>query len=240
MSRLAAAARWYRNAGFTVLPLDGKAPYLPWTSTNPWNGSTAWPSRATGIGLVVGQRFLVLDVDPRNGGVLPDNLPASVWVASTRSGGAHVWFRELSPPPERPGKMGDGLDLIRGNRYVAVYPTPGYRWVAPPWEVTEQELAYVPEWFPIREEPARTVTAPRDPFAFERARRYMWAYPPAISGQNGHTTTFILAIRLLRDFALTDAEAYAILTEYNTRCVPPWTERELQHKLNQAKRKVKS
>src|SRR5690606_42129642 len=94
--------------------------------------------------------------------------------------------------------------------------------------------------FPVREAPARAVMPPRDPSAFQRARRYMWAHPPAVSGQHGHTTPFILAIRLLRDFALTDAEAYAILTEYNTRCVPPWTERELQHKLNQAKRKVKS
>ena len=35
---------------------------------------------------------------------------------------------------------------------------------------------------------------------------------------------------------LADSEAMALLLEYNRRCQPPWTEKELRHKLADARR----
>ena len=68
----------------------------------------------------------------------------------------------------------------------------------------------------------------------DRARRYIEAMPPAIAGQNGHQATFAAAVALAYGFALSDAEAWPILSDYNARCAPPWTEPELRHKLASA------
>lgn len=58
--------------------------------------------------------------------------------------------------------------------------------------------------------------------------------PAAVSGQNGHQATFAAAAALVHGFALTEAEAWPILSEHNARCSPPWSEAELRHKLASA------
>ena len=40
---------------------------------------------------------------------------------------------------------------------------------------------------------------------------------------------------MVTGFALTDAEAWPLLTEWNATCQPPWSDRELRHKLDQAR-----
>lgn len=68
----------------------------------------------------------------------------------------------------------------------------------------------------------------------ERARLYVATMPPAISGSGGHTATFKAAVALVKGFALGEADAWSILLEYNARCAPPWSERELRHKIASA------
>ncbi len=70
----------------------------------------------------------------------------------------------------------------------------------------------------------------------ERARRYVAAIPPAVSGQQGDLATFQVCCRLVRGFALTDDEALTAIQEWNASCRPPWTERELRSKLSSARR----
>lgn len=69
------------------------------------------------------------------------------------------------------------------------------------------------------------------PSSIERARRYIAKCPPAISGQGGHDATFHAAAVLVHGFALDEPDAFALLSEYNRGCVPPWSERELRHKI---------
>jgi len=69
-----------------------------------------------------------------------------------------------------------------------------------------------------------------------RARRYVAAASPAVAGQHGDVHTFRLCCRLARGFALSDADALAVLVEWNVRCEPPWSERELLDKLRRARR----
>jgi predicted P-loop ATPase len=69
----------------------------------------------------------------------------------------------------------------------------------------------------------------------DRARAYVEAMPEAISGSGGHTATFAVARKLVQDFGLNDSDAWSILIEYNARCKPPWSEKELQHKLDSAR-----
>jgi hypothetical protein len=72
------------------------------------------------------------------------------------------------------------------------------------------------------------------PTILERASAYVAACPPAISGERGHAQTFAVACALVHGFALGEADALALLREFNRRCSPPWTERELAHKITSA------
>ena len=72
--------------------------------------------------------------------------------------------------------------------------------------------------------------------ALGRARRYLCAVPPAVSGQHGDLHTFKVCCRLTRGFALSDSDALSVLAEWNVRCEPPWSERELLEKIRRARR----
>lgn len=68
----------------------------------------------------------------------------------------------------------------------------------------------------------------------ERARRYIGKCPAAISGHGGHNATFHVAAALVHGFSLGEAEALILLREWNQRCQPPWSDRELEHKAKSA------
>ena len=87
---------------------------------------------------------------------------------------------------------------------------------------------------PIRH--TRAVLPRLMPDVMARARRYLRAVPPAIAGQHGDLHTFRVCCRLVRGFALTDADALELLAEWNVHCQPPWSERELCDKLRRARR----
>ena len=59
--------------------------------------------------------------------------------------------------------------------------------------------------------------------------------PAAVSGSGGHSQTYAAATALVHGFGLDADTSYAILANYyNPRCSPPWSEKELRHKVNQA------
>ena len=66
------------------------------------------------------------------------------------------------------------------------------------------------------------------------ARSYVAAMPPAIEGQGGDAITFNVAKKLVHDFALPISQAMDIMREYNARCIPPWEEKYLHRKLEDA------
>jgi hypothetical protein len=67
-----------------------------------------------------------------------------------------------------------------------------------------------------------------------RARAYIQRIPGAVSGANGHGATFHAAMCLVEGFSLQRGEALSLLAEWNTRCVPPWSDSELAHKVDSA------
>ena len=92
--------------------------------------------------------------------------------------------------------------------------------------------------FPTPPPPPRPIRSPasRGPASrFARASAYVNAMPEAVSGSGGHAATFAVARKIVQDFELNDSEAWTILLDYNARCRPPWSERELQHKLDSAR-----
>lgn len=68
----------------------------------------------------------------------------------------------------------------------------------------------------------------------DRIQRYLDATPGAVSGNGGHNQTYFVACQLVNGFDLGEAAAYEWLCVYNQKCDPPWTERELMHKVGQA------
>lgn len=68
----------------------------------------------------------------------------------------------------------------------------------------------------------------------DRVRRYLERIPPAVSGEHGDLRTFRVCCRVVRGFALDDADALLALRDWNARCEPPWLERELIEKLRRA------
>lgn len=68
----------------------------------------------------------------------------------------------------------------------------------------------------------------------ERAARALARIEPAVSGSGGHNRTWRAVRLLVWDFGLSPSDAYPLLSDWNLRCRPPWTDRELEHKLRDA------
>jgi hypothetical protein len=67
-----------------------------------------------------------------------------------------------------------------------------------------------------------------------RGEAYAANTPGAISGSGGHNQTYALATALVHGLCLSPDDARNILAEYNLRCEPPWSDRELDHKIEEA------
>lgn len=69
---------------------------------------------------------------------------------------------------------------------------------------------------------------------YSRALAYLDKLPPAISGSGGHQATFEAALACRR-FGLTQSELWDAMQWFNEqRCTPPWSEKELRHKVDSA------
>jgi hypothetical protein len=68
----------------------------------------------------------------------------------------------------------------------------------------------------------------------DRARKYLSKLPLAVSGQGGHSATFHAACKLVIGFGLDRDDALSLLRQWNATCQPPWSERELEHKVDDA------
>ena len=209
---------------------------------------TRWPG--ANVGLATGSGLLALDVDPRHSGdaslAALQALPATR-EALTGGGGRHLFFRAAGAVRCSAGRLGPGLDVRCEGGYIvappSVHPSGAfYRWHP------VRGLAH-----PVAEAPARLLEllrprarpAPVPSFEpppdlarrVERARRYLAALPPAISGSGGHAATWAAALALVRGFDLPAEVAFELLaSDYNARCEPPWSERELRHKVELADR----
>jgi hypothetical protein len=71
----------------------------------------------------------------------------------------------------------------------------------------------------------------------ERAARYLEKMEPAIQGQRGSDKAFKAACILTQGFSLDGSTSVDLLLQhFNPRCVPPWSEPELIHKVKNAEK----
>jgi hypothetical protein len=224
-------------------------------STDPDEIRRMWAREPGANPAVRCEAFGVLDVDPRNGGHVTINgwgerfgdFPRT-WEAETGSGGTHLYFRHAPELEGMPlGKIAEGVDFKgNGKHYVLVPPSRSksgvYRWRVRP---SECELATAPRWLIDLILEAKRLPEPT-PIAdashvstderLERATRYARAIPPAVSGQGGHSQTFVAAVRIARGFALSEEEAFHVLSIWNQTCLPPWSAKDLRRKIREALR----
>ncbi|MGE0193915.1 MAG: phage/plasmid primase, P4 family [Planctomycetota bacterium] len=242
--------------GWALTPLNGKAPTTKrWNSAPPPTAETVrrW-AESGNVGLRCGRvsGVVVLDVDPQRGGKPPEDLPPGP-VVVTGSGGLHVYFAypdDGAPVPQSKDRLAPGVEVKSdGGQVVFVGSTHPdtkrpYEWregtgalPLPPLPADLLARIRAPAPGPA---PAGTRAAPHvaDENKVARARAYLAKVPPAVSGQHGHDQTFKAACSIVEGFDLDTETAYALLSEWNAGCEPPWSEKELRHKIKDADKKA--
>lgn len=235
-------AQIYSRLGWRLIPLRGKIPLIPdWPNAATSDPETLdrWATEYpdANLGVATGHEFFVLDVDPRNGGEVPEGLPVTV-EALTPSGGRHFLFQMVPGVKNSAGRLGPGLDIRGEGGQIVIAPsvtTGPYRWARAPWDTP---IAEAPAWLLERltvadEVPSapRLTFGPASPATLDAARAALALHGPAVQGSGGDAHTWQAAALLANDFALTDEEAWPLLVEWNATCTPPWVERELRAKL---------
>ena len=133
---------------------------------------------------------------------------------------------------ERIGDKEPAIEVYNDRRYFAMT---GWRLTGPvePQSRQTQLDALCAKFFPAEK---RTAGADWhcEAAVIDRARKYIAKCPPAISGQDGHGATFHVACVLVLGFCLDENSALVLMREYSERCNPPWSEKELVHKVRQA------
>ena len=238
--RIHAAARDYAARGWSVIPVEprGKRPLVAWLEfqerTAGANEINAWFRRwpDANVGIVTGRRsgLVVVDVDPRHGGlesvagleVEHGALPLTI-EAATGGGGRHLYFAH--PGPTVPNRVGaaPGIDL-RGDGGCVVAPPSihpsgrRYAW-APGRGPDEAPLAPLPPW--LHESPRAERRAGHP---IEHWRRLAREGVPE-GERNG--TLASLTGHLLWHGVDPEVAVELLLAWNRTRCRPPLPDREV-------------
>jgi hypothetical protein len=206
-----------------------------------------WKFTRNGIAILC-HDLAVLDVDDANklDFVLEKCGLKRAPICRTPRGGYHVHVRvRRGMDLRRKIKvLGQDIDLLTGPSLSILPPHTNeagvpYEWLTPGLPpIAELPIARL-AWTRDRKR-RRILTAlveDCDPASLlYRGRLYVDRFERAVSGQKGHTTTFVSALKIV-GFVRGDRDlAWQLLRYYNaTKCDPPWREEpELKHKLDDA------
>jgi hypothetical protein len=211
-----------------------------------------WKGTRNGLALLC-HDLVVIDVDDADklGLVLEKCGLKAAPICRTPRGGFHVHARSRKGMQlSRKIKVrGQDIDLLTGPSLSILPPHANEEGV--PYEWLTEGLPSIAE-LPIarlawtRERKRRRIHAAvagdGDPHSLPyRGRRYVDRFERAVSGHNGHTMTFVAALKIVR-FVRGDRElAWQLLRHFNaTKCDPPWREEpDLKHKLEDALKKAR-
>lgn len=83
--------------------------------------------------------------------------------------------------------------------------------------------------------PPRKTQPGREASKLKRASAYLARMPESVSGQEGHRALFNAAVALVKGLELDPEDARILLMrEFNPRCQPEWSEKEIARKVRQA------
>ena len=238
--------------GFKVFPIrpGAKAPPLlnGWpqkATSDPEQIKQFWlPMPDANIGIHC-EGLLVIDVDVAKGGdesltllEITDGLPPTL-TARTPTGGRHLYYRTAVALPNSVGTLGRGIDTrsrggyvvaagseVQAGRYAfdddGVVPAD-----APQWLI--DRLGAAPER--VASAPAKVADAPDE--TLTQARTWLEGQDGAVAGTGGDAKTYAVACGL-RDRGVSKQQALELLGEWNDKCDPPWSPRELKAKIHNA------
>lgn len=254
----AAWALALHDLGFQVIvaPLRGKRPNIAWkhyqTERVPREQVEAWFAHGEhNLALISGaiSGTVVVDGDsPAACEYIELITPPTMKVITTK--GAHYYFRHPGGRVPNSVRVSDDPPIdLRGDGGLTIGPgslhASGNRYRLPDgedlWSVADLPL-FNRDWFDIPQAKVVNFQRPSVFFAsvaqkeaYEQAQRYLSKVPPAVQGQGGDNFTYIQACRLVRGFNLSDDEALGLLSEWNSKCAPPWSEADLAQKVRHAR-----
>lgn len=163
-------------------------------------------------------------------------------VCRTPRGGCHLWYR-------RPAGVVVGNHVRVNGQPIDVRAEGGLALI-PPSTTDVGVYAWIGQLLPAASLPVAAINWTKElsrrlqpvvcvddsDVMIRRARAYVANIEGAISGYRGHDRTMRVAGVLVQKFGLSIEHAMPLFREWNEQCEPPWSEKELRHKLQDAHR----
>jgi hypothetical protein len=248
------AALEYLRLGYRPIPLPpgskGKGMRFKW---KPYQGRSPteeeilewFAAGEPNVALVTGNGTVVVDVDDPG---LVDEVLAhcgdTPQRCQTPSCGVHLWYgmRKGIHYGNAVKIRGREIDLRCEGAYACAPWSRNengvpYRWLGPVLPAVELPLLKV-SW--LRERKPTCALRPVEPgdnpeLLVKRARAYLARLEGAVSGCRGHDRAMRAAGILCQKFGLSLEQAFPLLKEWSQlTCEPPWSDKELVHKLKDA------
>ncbi len=204
--------------------------------------------------------FLVVDIDPKNGGhetleqlsvvlgPLPNDTPRVKSGVHNGVRGTHYYFKKPDGFDSTRVEWAPGID-IKVSGLMVVPPSPHVSGVNYEWEVPPGELRELPEsWLLALTNPVTTqstekpTSLPDLETRMTACREKIATLPASVSGHGGHNKAMAAAAWIVRGFCVDDEEAAIQIfkSEFNDRCTnasgdpEPWDDKAIRHKIQEA------
>lgn len=255
------AALDYARRGWAVFPLR-KESKKPLIGSNGFLDATkdearireAWAaSPEANIGIATGavSGISVIDIDPAKGGdasfaaLVGDHDLSPTLASETGTGGTHLVFEHPADLRNSADKLADGVDVRGDGGYIVAPPSVHPNGNRYKWRDFSRPIIPMPEWLIPKHKDLSTLdlkstagTVLADSQTEERCKAYLQKIPDAISGSGGSGATLRAACECYR-FGLSQSQAWNMMCWFNDhKCSPAWSEKELRHKLTDARKKV--
>ncbi len=172
-------------------------------------------------------------------------MPSTATV-TTPGGGQHLYF-SYNPSTGLPALRNQtnangfaGVDIRASGGYIIAPPSRvgngKYSWTSTQ-PMAEFPSALIPVQPAADQAPAPSVQTSACQDILRRATAYLAKMPESISGEGGHNALLRAATALVIGFRLSEQDALALLNrDFNQRCNPPWSDKELLHKISEAQK----
>jgi hypothetical protein len=217
-----------------------------------WNEQ--YPNYNVGISTTAfgaNEALLVVDVDVKDGKNGNETLHQlelegcpfpETFEQLTPTGGRHLVYRVPEPVKQGTDVLGRGLDVRSRGGYIL---GSGSRLEEGEYRAVPRDIVPAPEWLVARcgRAKVRDDSAQRNVIhlsgqaldrAITRAVEFLREADPSIQGSGGDENAFRVIARI-KDFGVPAELVLELLAEHwNERCIPPWSDRELETKIRNA------
>jgi hypothetical protein len=231
---LAAALIYKERFGFSVIPMgEDKKPMIKWAELQDRRATTeeilSWERKNLAIVTGAISGIVVVDCEsPEDAKWFWDNRGKTTAMVKTKRG-FHLYFKHPGQRVPNGQKIENRYDVRGDGGYVLAPPSShsegSYKWHKPLISVAELPVFNM-DW-----RPASRFTYD-DKKVFDGVKYISTIH--AVSGSGGHNDTYRAACTL-RESGLSEGEALLALQDWNrTNADPPWSDRELLHKVRYA------